>query len=47
MFIISYLYSFFYDVEEKPTLTPHSMSPIPKNRFYNEAIGKFRRNIIL
>ena len=48
MYIFSYLFSFFYDdVEERPTLTPHSMSPIPKGRFYNEAIGKYRRDIVL
>ena len=45
--IFSYLYSFIYDEDEKPTMTPHSMSPIPKGRFYNEAIGKIKGDIIL
>jgi hypothetical protein len=49
MSYFSYILSFFIDIdeEEKPTMTPHSMSPIPKGRFYNEVIGKHRKNIIL
>lgn len=44
---MSYFLSFLYDVEEKPTLTPHSMSPIPSGRYYNEVVGKYRGSTIL
>ena len=49
MYYLSYILSFIFNIEEeeKPTMTPHSMSPIPKGRFYNEVIGKHRKNIIL
>ena len=44
-YIFNFLNIFFYETE-KPTLTPNSLFPLPKGKFYNEVIGKVRKDII-
>lgn len=31
----SVIYNYIYSEGVKPTLTPHSMAPLPKNKIYN------------
>lgn len=50
--MLKYFFNFlnifnYFEETEIPTLTPHSLSPLPKGKFYNEIIGKVRKNIIL
>ena len=46
-YIINLINYYYYGEEEKATLTPHSLSPLPKGKFYNEAIGIVRNNVLL